>query len=384
MAKSLDIILNAINNTGPGTQAAAANIREYSREVLNLNSDVLIAKQATSLFDSLTSSILPAVGAAGLLAGAGVLIYQNWDSIRPLFIAVSDTIQSMLGGTFDWGQIFQTAAETVVTGLAGIEVGFQNMEMVGLLALSKLQLEFEKFSSKLHLTSTEVIPKWFKAWKDGEKGYDEAMQTVTHTVASDLPNWLLQGLTGGHGEAFKLAMLPSNDTLAAATPVLDKIAPERIKSDYEKGLEDIVKTLTDDLKRQTDETVAKRVGEFRSRFGTDGFGIFREAGKFFGDAGRWVGRAFDGGLGGIFGGGLSKTRSIAEQAGGESSRFLTGASAATAESLMREQLELEKKQAGLAQQNKDTNKSIETILKGDFMGLLRQMTAKGAKGLVLG
>jgi hypothetical protein len=111
--------------------------------------------------------------------------------------------------------------------------------------------------------------------------------------------------------------------------------------------------------------------------GKGGLGLFDAISAKFSGIGGLAGGLF-GGLGGKGAGGQI------QQADGESSRFLTGASAAGTEALAREQIELQRQQLAVQNEQKNLAAALKALAEGNIQGYLRKMAEKAATGLIVG
>jgi hypothetical protein len=379
MARSIDIVLNAFDNTGPGVDSATANLNAYTNAAASIDSSV------TSSFSSLALTAGVAVAAIGAVAAGAYLIYQNWANIGPLFDSVRNAIGGALasayntvagfvggviGATTSWADVMQWASNVGYGALATIEFGFKNWRQVGELALVAIQFGVVQTFNQLVYTLTEVVPGylvWF--WEN----WRQIFQTVwdfTKTVVTNLHENLVRFFTALfeylQGNGFNFEFKGLTDGFEASIKKLPEIAARELGP-----LEESLRERFDKLGAKVGGGLVEHVGKRLSNIPQ----FKRDIADFASGIGSSIA--------GFFAGGPRGGQQQVQQLQGEQSRFLTGAAAAGEERDRAEQIKLAREQAEIAKQTKDTNNLIRAAITGDVTALLRVMASRGGGGIAL-
>jgi uncharacterized protein CbrC (UPF0167 family) len=405
MAKSLDIILNAINRTEEGTAAAAANVQGYADTVVAANSQATQSFQSVgtsgvdsviSAFGSVAAAVTPVVIGLGVVAGAAALVYANWQTIASVVGAAGQAIVtsgidiannigtalvSMANGTFNWRNAFRDAAEVVVTAFAVAEGVILNFSTAAAFVGLSATLAFVTFANQIQHIFTVTIPAYLTWFGDNWGAMFVDLATFTGTVVSNMYENLVRFFTAVfemlQGNGFNFEWVSLTEGFEATMQELPVIAAREIGA-LEKQLGRDVGILGQTLADGIQDNVNKRLGQFQGLFGgKGGLGLFDAISAKFSGIGGLAGGLF-GGLGGKGAGGQI------QQADGESSRFLTGASAAGTEALAREQVELQRQQLAVQNEQKNLAAALKALAEGNIQGYLRKMAEKAATGLIVG
>src|SRR4051794_17572821 len=127
MPQSIDIVLNAIDATGPATKSASSNIQRFAADASSANQTIAASAGGSSgglaaLLGGLFS--LPTLAVAGGVAIAA-FAFTFSSEIADAGASVIETITSMANGTFDWAKLFKDVVSAIVTGFAIIEFAFK-------------------------------------------------------------------------------------------------------------------------------------------------------------------------------------------------------------------------------------------------------------------
>jgi len=399
--KNIDVFLNAYNNTGPATSAAAGNVRGYADAIIGSNAAVASSFDAvgdaamTGLvgsFASVASAALPAVAILGTLAVVAYTVYESWDSIAEVITSaannigegvssiagsIAGAISSMIAGTFNWRGAFKDVAETIVTAFAAMESLFQQWQTVGELAFNSILLGLVTFGNTAEHIFTVALPEIIRWFGDNWAEIFTDIASYVATIISNMHENLVRFFTAVfeflQGDGFSFEWVTLTEGFEATLKELPNIAARELGG-LEAELQKRGQALGEALNKGMQENVNNRLGQFQGLFGGKGAGGLLDAGidKFktiFND----IGGLF-GGKGG--GGGRSQQITAPE---GESSRFLTGSSAAGAEKLAIEQLALQREATEAAKEMKENTNLINAILKGN-LPLIVASLARGAGG----
>lgn len=401
--KSVNVFLNAYDNTSSATQSASDNIAGYADSIVASNAaaaasfDMIGSAAESSLLASLAafaSAAAPVIVAAGAIAVAGYLIYRNWESIAPVVESaasaiagslgglanyVTGALESMIGGTLTWSNAMKFLQDAGFASLAVLEYAWKNIGDVGSLALTTLELGVVQYANRLAYTFTEVVPSlliWFvENWRE----LFTDIYNFTGTVISNMHENLVRFFTAifeylqGNGFSFEWKGL--TDGFEATLSKLPEIAERRIgplEAELQKKFDD----LGDKVSKGMFESVVRRltdipgfkkdIGEFASSIPKQLAGFAGQFGDMLGFGGRGAGRG-------------SQNAGLPE---GDSSRFLTGSAAAGQEQLAREQLEIQRRMEEQQKQQSAIISAIRASLGPDVAGLLQ--TGRQVSSIVLG
>lgn len=361
MADSVDIILNAFDQTGPAVDSAVANVArlEGSLAIAGAKSGSSMAAIGPAIA-GLVSSAATVVSTATIIAGAGLLIYSVWDELVELFESVAESIggafesmyetasgalSSMLAGTFDWWAAFDSVMVRVVAALAVIEFSFKNWGDVASLAGMTALYGIVVFANNVEYYFTEVIPAWLKWFGENWADVFKTIYDYTSTVVSNMYENLVRFFTAIfewlQGDGFNFEWVSLTEGFESSIKALPEIAAREL-GEFEKQLGTDIEIIQRRVGEGMAETIDKRVGQYR--------GAAAEGNRagFFSD---WMKELFGFGpddigdtLSGLFGGGGKKrarggTDSLATLS---ESRFLTGVTESTRDSIAASQLEEQK------------------------------------------
>jgi hypothetical protein len=283
---SLDIVLNAIDRTGPAVDSGIANLDRFGSAAQSL-SDAQAGGGGGGFISEMIGSLFSFSGVAAVAAtaavGLGVAIATNVGGIRDTIVsfaasagsavmsmfgavgeAISSTIGSMVDGTFDWGNLFKTIVELAATGFAVLEFGFKNWEAVGTLALTSIELALVKFANETEYYLTEVIPAWltwfWENWRDIFQTIWDFTKTVVSNMYENLVNFFSAVMSWIHGDGFDFEWTSLTDGFESSIKELPKIL-DREKGPLEKQLEGIVGDLSKGLGEGLQDNVNKRVNQ---------------------------------------------------------------------------------------------------------------------------
>jgi hypothetical protein len=283
---SLDIVLNAIDRTGPAVTSGIANLNRFGDAAQNLAesqsggaSSGFLSEMIGSLFSF--SGVLTLATTAAV--GAGVAIATNVGGIRDTIVefaksaggavmgmfgavgeAITSTISSMIDGTFNWGNLFRTIVELAATGFAVIEFGFKNWKEVGTLALTSIELALVRFGNQVEYIFTGVIPPiltWFwENWRDIFQTIWDFTKTVVSNMYENLVNFFAAVMSWLSGDGFDFKWTGLTEGFESSIKQLPVIL-ERQKGPLEQQLEGIVGDLSKGLGEGLQDNVNKRVGQ---------------------------------------------------------------------------------------------------------------------------
>lgn len=384
--KSIDVILNAWDNTGPATASASANLNAYVNEVASAGDTA--ASSLASDFASVIAPIGAATLAVGALAAAGYLVYKNWETIGPFLANVGrgiadsftsagkwviDTLNKLLGGTVSWGQATEWAKNIIFGALATIEFAWKNLGLVVDFALTGASLAIVTFANRIHYEFTVRIPAW-ATWLannigDIMKQILENLRQVLLNATINVANAMLALRNIIEGKEWKFTWKPLTDGLSVSLKNLPQIAAREVGG-LEQYLQEKFAALGLKVGLGLTTNITKRLNDLP---------------QFKADIKNWFANLFSGASGILGGGGIGRQTQATQLAEGESSRFLSGAAAASQEQLMREQLELQRLQAEAAIATRENSAAMRQIMSGDILGALRTLaTSKAAKVVING
>lgn len=379
--KAVNVFLNAYDNTAGPTSSAAANVAGYADSVVSSNyyaadSFAVVGRAAeegvVSSLIGIVAAALPVIAVAGAVAAAGYLVYQNWE-------AISSAIGNVVSGTTNWRGVFVDAAEIAVTGLAAIEGGFKMWgEMASYVGLGAAY-QVIKFANIVEYYFTEVIPTYVdwvsENWASAFTNLEIFIATVITNMADNIQKFLLVVAVWLSGGSMSFKWTSLTEGFEASLAELPVIA-ERQLGDLEKQMGTDLDIIGKNLADGVQDNINKRLGQLQGAFGGKGAGGAFDAAKDF--IANFKLPSFGGAGGGRSGGSQQVT-----QPEGESSRFLTGSSAAAAERIALEQLALQRQMAQTAKEQAETQKGIGYLLRGDISGFLRQLAVKEGTAIIL-
>jgi hypothetical protein len=222
---------------------------------------------------------------------------------------------------------------------------------------------------------TEVIPgylQWFwENWRDIFKTIYDYVSTVVKNMHENLVRFFTAVIEWFQGNGFNFEWKSLTEGFETSIKKLPEIA-ERELGPLEQDLKGRFEAIGNKVGDGLGAHIAKRLDDIP--------GFNKDIGNFFSGIGNKI-KDFAGGAFG--GGGGQRGSGQIETPDGESSRFLSGASAASQEQLMLEQLELQRIQAEAAQGTRENSTIMRQLLAGDIAGALKTLAANKAAKVVI-
>lgn len=265
---SLDIVLNAVDNTGPATASASHNLRNVAQAASESSQsdsgDGGIAAIVAGLIDLGTVAAIAAAAVelfggsiVGVAVSAASTMEESGDSIV-------NTISSIIEGTFDWSGMFSEVVKDIVAGEAIIEYAFRNWQTVGELALTTIELGVVRVGNIIQYYFAEVIPALLiylsDNWRDIFKSIADYVQTVVTNMYEDLVNFFAAVISWLHGDGFDFKWTGLEEGFKSSLKELPNIL-DREKGPLETQLEDMVGGLTKIVGAGVSDLITRRVAQ---------------------------------------------------------------------------------------------------------------------------
>jgi hypothetical protein len=365
---SIDIILNALDNTAPATATAVENFDALGEAVERTNQQIAASETAGGLSSLLGGLIaIPSLTTVAALAFAGfsVALAANVGGIRD---SVIETIDSLTSSSIDWSGVWDSVVRGIVTGLAVVEYGFTNWQTVGTYTLVSIELAAVRFGAQVTHLFTEVIPKtllWlWDNWRDIWQTMWDFTRTVITNLYENLVDFFANVILWLSGEQTDFKWTGLTEGFKSSIKELPDIL-EREKGPLEQQLEQIQQDLANGIVAGADENIRRRVAQIPDLVAGIKSGIKSAAGG----AGDFLSRVL-----GLDGAGGSKTRIQFDLPTLESDRFTTGVQASAQESVAAQIAELNRN----AQDQKGLMQQIADFLRGQLPREIRDGVKAGA------
>ncbi len=250
MAKSIDIVLNAIDQTGPATESASQNIAKFAQTTAQAGSTASDESSGGGWISSIIGGLfaIPSAAtiAAAAFAGLGIAVATNFMGLRDIVgnvaQGIGDAIQYIIDGSINWSEIWNELVRGIVSGFAVVEYAFRGWREIGLLAITGMQIAMVQFVDYVVYAFNTLLPGIFKALTDN----------LQNTAA--LIKVTINQMTGKESSA--------EDAVRAAFAVGGLAAiPERKVSELEKQLQDVFDNLLKTAGKGVSDNINLRVSQ---------------------------------------------------------------------------------------------------------------------------
>ncbi len=268
MPSSIDIVLSAVDQTGPAVSSATSNLTSFANTASRATESV--GAEGASGVAAFTSGIVSLSGVltAGAIAAAafggaviGTFIGMS-DTVQEVGDSIGSTFQTILDGTFDWGSVFRETISLAVTGFAILEYSFKNWQTVGNLVLTSIELSIVEFANTAQYYFTEVIPAYIsffaENWSDIFTDLYNYVSTILGNMYSNLVNFGASVIGWLNGEEFDFEWTSLTDGFESSLQKLPEIA-EREIGELEQSLTDQLGALGEEVGDGISANIAKRL-----------------------------------------------------------------------------------------------------------------------------